>query len=135
MAEISRRPGQLTNDRAVESGGPVFIVRHGIFPRKFAPAGRKIPAHPIPCPKMSLNTATRARWITSVDIMSSQKPLYDHRIMRLDEVLWATSLSRTLLYELIKIGAFPPAVRVSARRVGWRQGDIMEWLASRPPAE
>ncbi len=67
--------------------------------------------------------------------MSSQKTLDDHRILRLDEVLRMTSLSRTLLYELIKIGAFPPAVRVSARRVGWRQGDIMEWLTSRPPAE
>lgn len=102
---------------------------------KLAPAGRKIPAHPIRCPKMSLNTATRARWITSVDIMSSNQILDDHRIMRLDEVLWRTSLSRSMLYELIKSGAFPPAVRVGARRVGWRQRDIMEWLASRPPAE
>ena len=99
------------------------------------PAGRKIPAHPMFYPKMSLNTATRARWITSVDNMSSQKTLDDHRIMRLDEVLWVTSLSRTMLYELIKTGAFPPAVRVGARRVGWRQRDIMEWLASRSPAE
>lgn len=67
--------------------------------------------------------------------MSSHKTLDDHRIMRLDEVLWMTSLSRSMLYELIKNSAFPPAVRVDARRVGWRQGDIMEWLASRPPAE
>ena len=88
------------------------------------------------CPKMSLNPgATRTRWITSVDIMSRHQTMDDHRIMRVDEVLHMTSLSRTLLYELIKIGAFPPAVRVGARRVGWRQGDIMEWLASRPPAE
>ncbi len=76
MAEISRWSGQLTNDRAVESGGPVFIVRHGKFPRKFAPAGRKIPEHPMTCPRMSLNPgATRTRWITSVDIMSSYQTL------------------------------------------------------------
>ena len=36
----------VTSHRPVESGGPVLCVRHGIFPRKLAPAGRKIPVQP-----------------------------------------------------------------------------------------
>ena len=61
--------------------------------------------------------------------------LDDHRILRIEEVVQVTSLSRSSLYQAIAEGQFPPPVRVGARRVGWRQGEIIDWIASRPPAE
>ena len=61
--------------------------------------------------------------------------LDDHRILRIEEVVQITSLSRSSLYQAIADGQFPPPVRVGAQRVGWRQAEIIEWIASRPPAE
>jgi predicted DNA-binding transcriptional regulator AlpA len=38
-----------------------------------------------------------------------------------------TSLDITTIYRRIKIGAFPPPVRVARRRVAWRESDIAAW--------
>ncbi|WP_404995812.1 helix-turn-helix transcriptional regulator [Burkholderia cepacia] len=51
-------------------------------------------------------------------------------ILRRAEVEDETGLSRSTTYQRIKAGAFPPAVRLGARSVGWRVADIDAFLAS-----
>lgn len=41
-------------------------------------------------------------------------------------------LSPTVIYEMIAEGTFPNSVQVSARRVAWRAGDVLDWCAKRP---
>ena len=43
-------------------------------------------------------------------------------------------LSRTSLWRMVKAGDFPAPIRLSARAVGWRVGDVQRWLESRPAA-
>jgi predicted DNA-binding transcriptional regulator AlpA len=38
-----------------------------------------------------------------------------------------TSLDITTIYRRIKVGAFPPPVRVARRRVAWRESDVAAW--------
>lgn len=56
------------------------------------------------------------------------------RLLRLNEVLAVTGLSRSRLYELQARGAFPRAVRIADRAVAWKEADIAAWIESRPMA-
>jgi len=42
--------------------------------------------------------------------------------------------SRVQLWRLIKSGEFPRPVQLSRQRSAWREADIDEWMATRPPA-
>jgi prophage regulatory protein len=42
-----------------------------------------------------------------------------------------TSYSPSTIYSLIRVGEFPPPIRLGPNRVGWRRSDIAEWLRSR----
>ena len=53
------------------------------------------------------------------------------RLLRLPEVLAMTGLKRATLYRLMKIGQFPPPVRLTVRTVAWRESDVLAWIASR----
>lgn len=53
------------------------------------------------------------------------------KVVRLPGVINQVGLSRSTIYLLIQNNAFPKSVRLSERAVGWRQGDIEDWLASR----
>ena len=50
------------------------------------------------------------------------------RILRLKAVLERTGLSRSTLYRKIQAGTFPGQVRISERCIGWRHGDVEDWL-------
>lgn len=71
------------------------------------------------------------------------RDLQQLRIIRRPEVERITGLSRATLYRLIGDGSFPAPVKLTAgNAVGWRAGDIREWLESRervdapaPPAK
>ncbi|MDA1348599.1 MAG: AlpA family transcriptional regulator [Chloroflexi bacterium] len=54
------------------------------------------------------------------------------RLERLPSVLARTGLGRSLFYEKIKAGDFPPPVRLGARAVAWRSDEIDAWIESRP---
>jgi predicted DNA-binding transcriptional regulator AlpA len=54
-----------------------------------------------------------------------------HRLIRIAEVLQICGLSRATLYREIKAKEFPAPLKLSARSVGWRQEEVMEWVASR----
>ena len=40
-------------------------------------------------------------------------------------------ISKTTVYRLAQIGAFPAPVKVGIKAVRWRESEIAEWLASR----
>jgi len=60
-------------------------------------------------------------------------------ILRRRQVEAATGLSRSTMYERMKAKTFPPSVRLGPRAVGWRAGDISDFLVDpagyRAPAE
>ena len=58
-------------------------------------------------------------------VMVSQSPL---RIMRLNEVLDLTGLSRATLYRKIAAGTFPAQRKLAERCCGWRAGEVDVWL-------
>lgn len=41
-----------------------------------------------------------------------------------------TSLSRSTIYRLVAEGKFPNPVKISARRIGWRESDLDEFIAN-----
>ncbi|MBJ7439291.1 MAG: AlpA family phage regulatory protein [Sphingopyxis sp.] len=57
--------------------------------------------------------------------MASQSPL---RMMRLNEVLDLTGLSRATLYRKIAAETFPPQHKLAERCCGWRAGEVAVWL-------
>jgi prophage regulatory protein len=50
-------------------------------------------------------------------------------ILRRKQAEAATGLSRSTIYARMAAKTFPPAVRLGARSVGWRVGDIEAFLA------
>lgn len=52
-------------------------------------------------------------------------------LLRRPEVEARTGLSRSTLYDWMKRGEFPQPVKLGARIVAWREGDVTEWLESR----
>ena len=57
--------------------------------------------------------------------MALQSPL---RLMRLNEVLDLTGLSRATLYRKIAAGTFPAQHKIAERCCGWRAGAVDIWL-------
>ncbi len=54
-----------------------------------------------------------------------------NRMLRREEVLKFSGLSRSTLYEMIRNRTFPAPVRIGARAVGWRESEVVSWLESR----
>lgn len=48
----------------------------------------------------------------------------------LSKVCGLTSLSKTVIYREIRKGHFPAPIRISARRIAWRDDDLREWMNS-----
>ncbi len=53
------------------------------------------------------------------------------RIIRSKEVQNKTGLSRTTIWRLERKGEFPARIPLSAGSVGWRLGEVEEWIKSR----
>jgi predicted DNA-binding transcriptional regulator AlpA len=53
------------------------------------------------------------------------------RMLRIDQVLAVTGLSKTRVYVMQAQGNFPLRVQLSPRRVGWVEADVQAWLAAR----
>ena len=54
--------------------------------------------------------------------------VHQHRILRIPEVCHLTGLGKSTIYKKLADGSFPAPVRLGSRAVGWRSGDIVEWL-------
>lgn len=46
------------------------------------------------------------------------------RLLRIREVLQRLPISRTSLYDGVKVGLYPAPVRIGKRTVAWRESDI-----------
>jgi len=53
-------------------------------------------------------------------------------IIRTNEVINLTGLSRTTIWRLQQDGDFPIRIRLGKNSVGWRSKDIQDWIDSRP---
>ncbi|EOX4941904.1 AlpA family transcriptional regulator [Vibrio tubiashii] len=51
------------------------------------------------------------------------------RLIRLNEVMNLTALSRSAIYRKMKTGEFPQSVNIGDRAVAWVEQDIKEWIA------
>ena len=67
--------------------------------------------------------------------MSEETPLplpaAEHRILRRDEVEAKTGFKRAHLYNLMRAGKFPKAIRLGIRAVGWDSLEVEQWIAER----
>lgn len=61
-------------------------------------------------------------------------PAPTSRIVRIPEASKRIGLSRASIYRLMAIGAFPKALKLSERAIGWKEEDLNDWLASRQHA-
>ena len=52
-------------------------------------------------------------------------------ILRLPAVRVATGLSRSTIYERVRLGTFPAPVPLGGRRVGWAESEIAAWIRRR----
>ena len=52
------------------------------------------------------------------------------RILRIENVLDRTGLSRSTLYRKIREGTFPEQIAISSRCSGWRESAVSEWMRS-----
>jgi len=50
------------------------------------------------------------------------------RILRIQEVIGMTGLSRTTLWRMEKTGDFPARVSLGANSIGWRHTQIQSWI-------
>lgn len=55
----------------------------------------------------------------------------ERRILRLDEVESKSGFKRAHIYNLMKRGQFPRALRLGVRAVGWDSVEVEQWIADR----
>jgi prophage regulatory protein len=53
------------------------------------------------------------------------------RMLRLAQVIDATGLGKTTIYELQAEGTFPKRVKITSHSVGWVEAEVQAWLSSR----
>jgi prophage regulatory protein len=55
----------------------------------------------------------------------------EHRILRRADVEARTGFKRAHLYNLMREGKFPRALRLGIRAVGWDSAEVDQWIAER----
>lgn len=55
------------------------------------------------------------------------------KLLRLEEVIEITGLSRASIYRYEACGRFPKRRQVGPNAVRWLDEDLIEWMKSRPP--
>lgn len=58
-------------------------------------------------------------------------PPNERRILRLEEVESKSGFKRAHLYNLMRAGKFPKALRLGVRAVGWDSVEIEQWISDR----
>ena len=51
--------------------------------------------------------------------------------LRIGDVVRATGLPQSTIYEMVSKGTFPKQVRLSPRAVGWVAAEILDWQSAR----
>lgn len=62
---------------------------------------------------------------------STALPTNERRIIRLPEVERRTGFKRSHLYNLMKAGHFPKAIKLGLRAVGWDSRAVDQWISER----
>ncbi len=57
------------------------------------------------------------------------------RLLTRKQLLEIVPFSYPTIWELMRRGAFPKALRIGAQKVAWREDEIREWIDSRPRQE
>jgi prophage regulatory protein len=60
--------------------------------------------------------------------------LAEYVLLTRKQVLAVVPYSIAHIYRLEAAGLFPPRIKAGQRRVGWRRGEVLAWLRSRPQA-
>jgi prophage regulatory protein len=68
---------------------------------------------------------------TRPELAAAFKTLGIDRVLSVKETVTITSLSRSTIYRHMAEGRFPSAVRIGPGRIGFKSGDLAQWLASR----
>src|SRR5262245_26944564 len=55
--------------------------------------------------------------------------LMDEHVLSMREVLERIPIERHTLQKLVREGRFPPPIRITSAKVGWRWSRILTWLA------
>ena len=63
-------------------------------------------------------------------IGSGDEPQLERFLLR-EDVKRATGLATSTIYELMSKGEFPAPIRISPRRVAWREREIIAWQQQR----
>lgn len=79
-----------------------------------------------------IRRTTNPSFVSIVKFVPEQEPALDRFISRKD-LLKLTGIPQSTLYEMMKEGTFPRGVKITARRVGWRESEIVAWQKSRKP--
>ena len=56
-------------------------------------------------------------------------------ILRINEVISRTKISRSTIYGLMKAGSFPASRRAGRKSIGWLESEIDEWILGLPVAD
>ena len=54
------------------------------------------------------------------------------QILNVKDVSLITTLSRVTIWRLEKEGKFPPRIKISQKRIGWRKDEVAKWIESLP---
>ena len=57
------------------------------------------------------------------------------QLLRIDDVISRTGLSRSTIYRMMNDGEFPRSRRVGRQSVVWLETDIAEWIESLPESD
>lgn len=57
--------------------------------------------------------------------------LIENKMLPHSSVSDITTLSKTQLLRLAKLGDFPAPIRLSPRRIAWKASDVAQWLKDR----
>ena len=55
----------------------------------------------------------------------------NNKLIKISEVIYQTSLSRSTIYRLINQGLFPEQVKLSTRSSAWVESEINDWINER----
>tara|TARA_R100001244_G_C5093708_1_gene117035 strand:+ start:208 stop:399 length:192 start_codon:yes stop_codon:yes gene_type:complete len=53
------------------------------------------------------------------------------QILRIQEVSNITGLSSSSIYKQIRLGEFPPGVKITKRAIGWDAEAVHAWIAAK----
>lgn len=53
------------------------------------------------------------------------------RFLRIRDVIEICGLSRASIYEAVKLGTFPPPIKITARASAWLKHEVDEWVEQR----